>query len=238
MIELRSIHTIKSGKPVFQDFSWKINSGEHWVVTGPNGSGKTSLLEVLGGRHHAQKGSVDYDFITGTTWEEQFEQKRQLIQYIPAHSAQALLPKETDGYYQQRYYSIGDEIKHIRVRDILQGDVHHFLSLDIPPTFDIDPLLDREIKHLSNGQLKKVLILQRLLHHRPKLLLLDYPFEGLDRQSRRDFCDFIDFVVESYSVQVIIADHGYELPKCIKHRLALEELRIVKEEAINNISHV
>lgn len=235
MIELRNIYTIKSGKPIFNNFNWKINSGEHWVITGDNGSGKTALLEVISSRQHPQKGEVHYDFITGTIWEEQFDQKRQLIQYIPTHSAQALLPKETDTYYQQRYYSIGDEIKHLRVRDVLRGDVHHFLSLDIPPSFDLEPLLNREIKHLSNGQLKKVLILQRLLNHRPRLLLLDYPFEGLDRQSRRDFCDFIDFVVAAYSVQVIIADHGHELPKCVRHKLTLEDLCILKEELISNV---
>jgi molybdate transport system ATP-binding protein len=233
MIDLRNITTLKSGRKIFSDFSWKINTGEHWVISGANGSGKTALLEVLDGRQHAQKGSIEYDFITGATWEEQFDQKRQFIQYIPAHSAQALFPKDSDSYYQQRYYSIGDEIKHTKVRDVLKGDVHHFQSLDIPPSFDIDPLLDREIKHLSNGQLKKVLILQRLLHHRPKLLLLDGPFEGLDRQSRRDLCDFIDFVVETYSIQVIIADHGHELPKCIQHRLTLENLCVVREEQIH-----
>jgi molybdate transport system ATP-binding protein len=232
MIELRNVSTVKSGKQGFNNFSWKIDSGDHWVISGANGSGKTSLLELLAGRQHPQKGSVEYDFITGDTWEEQFEQERQLIQYIPAHSAQALLPKETDTYYQQRYYSIGDEIKHAKVRDILQGDIHHFLSLDIPPSFDIEPLLNREIKHLSNGQLKKVLILQRLLHHRPRLLLLDYPFEGLDRQSRRDFCDFIDFIVSTYGVHLIIADHGHELPKCIKHRLTLEDFHVSKEEKV------
>jgi molybdate transport system ATP-binding protein len=233
MIELRNIHTIKSGNRIFNNFSWRIETGDHWIVDGDNGSGKTSLLEVLSGRQHVQKGTIEYDFIRGETWEEQFEQKRQIIQYIPAHSAQALLPKETDTYYQQRYYSIGDEIKHTRVRDILHGDVHHFQSLDVPPSFDIEPLLNREIKHLSNGQLKKVLILQRLLHHRPRLLLLDYPFEGLDRQSRRDLCHFLDFVVEAYSVQIIIADHGHDLPECIKHRLTLEDFRISKEEVIS-----
>ena len=37
------------------------------VITGANGSGKTSLFEVLGGRQHAQKGEIYYDFITGAT---------------------------------------------------------------------------------------------------------------------------------------------------------------------------
>jgi molybdate transport system ATP-binding protein len=234
MIELRNVTTIKSGKKIFEEFSFTIRDDEHWVISGPNGSGKTSLLEVLSGRQHAQHGEIIYDFITGATWEDQFDQKRKLIQYIPTHSAQALLPQETDTYYQQRYYSIGDEIKHVRVRDVLKGDLHHFLSLDIPPSFDLEPLLNREVKHLSNGQLKKVLILQRLLHHRPKLLLLDYPFEGLDRQSRRDLCDFIDFVVATYSVQIIIVDHGHELPRCIQHRLTLRKFCVSKEELITN----
>lgn len=246
MIELKDVHSVRSGKKLFHDFSWKVNTGEHWVINGPNGSGKTALLEILSGRH-VQSGSVGYDFVTGATWEEQFDEKRKFIQYIPAHATHALLPSGADVYYQQRYYSIGDEISIIKVRDILKGDLHHFQSLEIPPTFDVDSLLDREVKRLSNGQLKKVLILQRLLHHFPKLLLLDYPFEGLDRSSRRDLCDFIDFVASTYSVQIIIADNGNELPGCITHQLTLEDFKISDQTtfdrrlsqtfATKNVSH-
>lgn len=241
MIEIKDVHTVRAGKKILQGFNWKINNGEHWVIGGKNGSGKTSLVDLLSGKQAPNSGSVDYDFITGDTWDERFQQRRQFIQYIPAHSAQALVPASDDLYYQQRYYSIGDEINPVRVRDVLKGDIHHFQSLDIPPTFNIDPLLDREVKQLSNGQLKKVLILQRLLRHLPKLLLLDYPFEGLDRASRKDFCDFIDFVVDAYKVQVIMVDHGHELPKCMSHRLILDDLQISKEERIDgkqdNLSH-
>lgn len=223
MIVLTGVHTIRSGQKVLEEFSWRIGDRENWVIIGENGSGKTAVLEVLAGQQFVHKGSVAYDFINGETWEEQFQQRRRLIQYIPAHAAHVLLPANTDLYYQQRYYSIGDEYSTVRVRDILSGDLHHFQSLDIPPSFDIDPLLDREVKRLSNGQLKKVLILQRLLNHLPRLLLLDYPFEGLDRDSRKDLCDFIDFIVEAYSLQIILVDQGHELPKCITNRLMMTD---------------
>jgi molybdate transport system ATP-binding protein len=231
MIHLRDVHSIKAGQKIFEGLTWEINDQEHWLISGANGSGKTSLLEVLSGQV-VQKGSVEYDFIKGQTWEEQYQERRRLIQYIPAHAAHALLPASTDLYYQQRYYSIGDEYSPVRVRNIFSGDILNFHSLKIPATFNIEPLLDREVKQLSNGQLKKVLILQRLLNHLPRLLLLDYPFEGLDRESRKDLCEFIDFIVAAYSIQVIIVDHGHELPKCITHRLTMESLHIEKEEEI------
>jgi len=241
MIEIKDVQTVKAGKRILEGFSWKINDGEHWVIGGANGSGKTSLIELLSGRQAPHSGSIGFDFITGTTWDERFVERKKFIQYIPAHSVQALVPASDDVYYQQRYYAIGDEINPVRVRDVLKGDLHHFQSLDIPPTFDIDPLLDREVKQLSNGQLKKVLILQRLLQHLPKLLLLDYPFEGLDRGSRKDLCDFIDFIVASYGIQVIMVDHGHELPGCMSHRLILDDLKILRQERIDgnaNVLHV
>jgi molybdate transport system ATP-binding protein len=63
---------------------------------------------------------------------------------------------------------------------------------------------------------------------------MDYPFEGLDRASRKELCDFIDLIAATYPIQIIIADHGHELPRCMTHRLTLSALQIVRQERIDH----
>jgi molybdate transport system ATP-binding protein len=52
-----------------------------------------------------------------------------------------------------------------------------------------------EVTRLSNGQLKKPLLLKILLAEIPRFLLLDYPFEGLNHGSRSDLCAFLKLYV-------------------------------------------
>src|SRR5882762_10067710 len=108
MIELHHISINKSGQKLFHDFSWKINQGENILISGANGSGKTILLEVLAGETPVAQGEVNYDLITGTTWEERYQQRKQAIHYIPADAALTQIHQH-DLFYQQRYYSLGDE---------------------------------------------------------------------------------------------------------------------------------
>src|SRR6185436_11228813 len=108
MIGIRNASVVKAGKTLFKNLSWVIQPGEHWVITGPNGSGKTLLLELLAGTTHPAQGEVSYGFIAGNTWQERYDQRRQKIHYIPAHAIQSFL-QNYELFYQQRYYSIGDE---------------------------------------------------------------------------------------------------------------------------------
>ena len=103
MIEVKDVSIVKSGIRLIENFNWKIESGEHWVITGANGAGKTILLETLAGIAHAARGEVIYDFITGDTWDQRFAQRKALIHYIPTHAIQSFL-RSHELYYQQRYY--------------------------------------------------------------------------------------------------------------------------------------
>ena len=229
MIELKNVDAIKSGCKLFNNFSWRIGAGEHWVICGNNGCGKTMLLEIISGAVHIPKGEVHFSFIEGVSWDERYIERRRKIHYIPAHAIQSFLSETQGLYYQQRYYGIGDEMVHM-VRDILGENVSALHSFNIPDSLSIQHLLDLDVTKLSNGQLKKVLLLKVLLAEPPQFLLLDYPFEGLDSESRKDLCDFIDFIATELGTQIIIIDHYHELPSIINRRLTLNEFTIASEE--------
>ncbi len=230
MIELRNVEVVKNGKRLFETFNWTIKPNEHWVIAGVNGSGKTILLELIAGNAHASHGEVVYDFVNGTTWDERFAQRKQNVHYIPAHAIQIFL-QHHELFYQQRYYSIGDERIPL-VRDLFGDDVNKLHELNFPSSFNIDGLLDLEVTRLSNGQLKKVLILKNLVRELPKVLLFDYPFEGLDHASRNDLIVFMDHLAITYGIQLILVDHEHHLPAVINRKLVLDKFRIISEEEV------
>lgn len=230
MVNLEKIDVVKSGKRLFEDFSWTIHAQEHWVISGVAGSGKTSLLEVIAGIHHPSRGEIHYSFVNGKTWDEKYAQRKQFIHYIPAHAGQVFLLSD-EIFYQQRYYSIDDD-RVPAVRDLFGDHIERLHALNFPSSFFIDELLDFPVTRLSNGQLKKVLILQNLVLNLPKMLLLDYPFEGLDHQSREELVQFLDHLALHHHVQLVMVDHHHHLPSVINKRLVLNQFKIKHIEGV------
>lgn len=228
MIDIEKVGIIKYGQALYKNFSWRIEPDENWIVTGPNGSGKTVLLEMLSGMIHIPKGQIHYDFINGVSWDLRYAEKKSLITYIPAHALRLFLDSH-DLFYQQRYHSMGDDRIPL-VKDVLGESLEQMGEHHIPLSLSIEHLLTVQVTRLSNGQLKKLLLVKSFLKGMPKLLLLDYPFEGLDYESREDLCQFIDFIANQYEVQIIVVDHQLHLPKCINRRLTLENFKIIKSE--------
>lgn len=224
MIELRNITFSRGSKKLFQNFNLTINPGEHWAIHGGNGSGKTLLLQLLAGTAHPQSGKVYHSFISGSDWDSVYKQRLEKIHLIPTHWLQAFLGSFDGLFYQQRYYAMDDR-QLPRVRDVLAECEQpcHAFSAD---SFNITHLLDLPITRLSNGQLKKVIILRQLARNIPVLLLLDYPFDGLDAASRCDFIQFIEDISAKFAIQIILVDHGQNVPSIINRRLLLDNFTI------------
>lgn len=231
MIEIINATVVKTGRKLFEDFSFRIAPGENWTIQGENGSGKTALLQLIAGAIHPQSGHVRHSFINGRDWDSLYQQRLEKIHFIPAQWIQAFLGGFGGLFYQQRYYAMDD--RHLpTVRDIFEDDVEKLQALKLSSNFNIDSLLALPITRLSNGQLKKVVILRQMAKNIPNLLILDYPFDGLDAESRTELSTFIDDISQRFGIQIILVDHGEALPKVINRRLVLRQFCIEKIEAV------
>jgi molybdate transport system ATP-binding protein len=119
-----------------------------------------------------------------------------------------------------------------KVRDVFGDDITRLNSVFFSPSFNIGHLLDIELTRLSNGQLKKVLIIKHLLRNIPQVLLLDYPFDGLDLESRKDLSAFISRLADKFKIQIILVDHDNALPSVINKRLLLHDFKIASMEDV------
>src|SRR5699024_12637142 len=58
IINIEDVKWIKGGQEILKDINWTVNNGEHWAVLGLNGSGKTSLLNIVTGYNYPTMGDV------------------------------------------------------------------------------------------------------------------------------------------------------------------------------------
>lgn len=233
MIHLKKITITRSGKTLFEDFSFRLDRGDNIIVAGNNGSGKTTLLELLNGNLHPRAGKIHYDFLDEQSdWDERFRKRNELIHYVPAQVLRDVIGFHPDIYYQQRYYSTGagDDVD---VRSFLGQD--HLKKLDglnLPTTWHIPALLDLPLTTLSNGQIRKLIILRQLLRNVPRIMLFDYPFDGLDAGSRASLIELMDHLHLELGIQLIITSHGHAFPKCMNRRIVLDGFRVACDERI------
>ncbi|MDR2038106.1 MAG: ATP-binding cassette domain-containing protein [Bacteroidales bacterium] len=206
----------KFGYSVFPDTNWKLCPGENWAVIGPNGSGKTTFLEALEGCLLKVHGQIDYHIT---------DANGHLIADPHKSIASVYFNDRTvnygDFYYQQRYHATEtDGI--VKVRDFLHlSSGEHIPELE---NLDMTRLLDMEIIKLSNGQFKKMLIIKALLK-RPKLLLLDNLYTGLDVQARAYVSGMLKQITDM-GTQIIMVTDSDHIPGIITHVMKIEQFSI------------
>lgn len=161
--------------------------GQIWALTGDSASGHSELLRSLVDKESAW-----------VSFRHPFRNRS----------------NTTDLYYQQRYNSYDAEDS-LTVREYLD-DALQATSADadflahIESVLDLAPMLDEELIKLSNGETRKVLIAEAWAR-RPKTILLDHPFTGLDVRSRSILPGILKEVAAT-GARVLIASGPFEIP--------------------------
>jgi ABC-2 type transport system ATP-binding protein len=163
MLEIKNLSKSYDGKNyACKDVSITINDGDIYGFIGPNGAGKSTTIKAICGIHSFE-GEVLFDGKSITN--DMIEFKRN-IAYIPDNPV--LYEHLTGIEYVNFILNIYD------VKEDMRDEIKRLAKM-----FSIEDRLEEPIKGYSHGMKQKISIIAALAH-KPKLLILDEPFVGLD----------------------------------------------------------
>lgn len=208
VIELRGVTTIYEGErlPAIHEIDLRVERGEFLALIGPNGVGKTTLLETINGLLEHKAGEVR---VFGLNIRREGHRLRRRIGYIPQEVSFAELTPflVRDVVLMGRFGRIGlirrpGALDHRAVRRALE-------------LVGIADLAGRPIGKLSGGQQQKAM-LARAMAKEPELLLLDEPFSNLDFVARAEIASTIDRLHEELGLTSLIVLHDLNSlpPRC------------------------
>lgn len=187
MLTLNNLTCSKGGKTLFKDLSFTVGDCCLLVVRGGNGSGKTSLLNIIACLARADSGEILYanEKVTGEHWQEYCE----IINYVGHKNA--IKP----------YLTVRENLEFWASLTNSKEAVDSAISF-----FDLTPYENTPCANLSIGWQKKV-SLAKLLSCRSEIWLLDEPFANLDEDSKLKMASVIQTRCQQGG-SVILTAHG------------------------------
>jgi molybdate transport system ATP-binding protein len=174
-----------------KNVNWQVNEGEHWLLAGGNGAGKSALSAALVGIAQLMSGSRYSAF------------ERLVI--VSSNAQKHLLNKE-----------IANESTTL-ARDFLLADpaIDKVLSKQLIHIFNFEHVLNRHFRALSTGETRKLLLI-KALSSRPQLVVLDEPFDGLDSTSSEQL-HLLLIELAKHTTFVFVLNRLEDAPEFISH---------------------
>lgn len=214
LIDLHNIAVVLDGRKLLGPMSWRVDRGQHWVVLGPNGGGKSTLLRVATLALHPTEGSVH---VLGH--ELGRVDIRRLRSRVGVSSASLV--------DQLRGSLTAEEIVRCGLHAALEPWWHTYTDAD---TERAETLLGqvgltgygpRVFSTLSSGERQRAL-LARTLMAEPDVLMLDEPTAGLDLGGREALVAALDTVAtDNGPATVFVTHHVEDIPTSTTHLLAV-----------------
>lgn len=217
LVDIRDATVWLGGRRALAGVDWQLHPDEHWLVTGANGAGKSTLLRLVHGQlRPAVGGTIRWPGLGGprNVW-----RLRQRVAWVAPELQARYVYKATvaecigSGFAS----SIGlvralSAAERARVAELLRA-------------FELEPLASRALTSLSYGQMRRVLI-ARALAPRPRVLLLDEPWEGLDADTTALVADRLR-AARAAGTQLVTASHLGDFGLGLDHELVLEHGAVI-----------
>ena len=215
VLQVANLRIERGGTVILRDVDWRVERGEHWVILGANGSGKTSLLSALTGYLMPTSGEIS---VLGEIYgESDWRELRKQIGLVSSSIRQMMSDTETaletvaSGKTAMiDFWGRLSRTDKIAARRLLKQ-------------IECEYLADREWRVLSQGERQRVLI-GRALMAKPRVLILDEPCAGLDPAAREHFLQFLQRLgaQKNSPTLVLVTHHVEEIMPVFSHALVLK----------------
>ena len=215
--------TLRAGaRHLLPDTSWTLRAGQNWVILGRNGEGKTTLAGTLTG---------ETPVVAGRRWFDRTRLAPAHVRCVSFEAHQRLVAWD-EGQDEARGFA-RKGMRGLRVAEVLNTDRRS--SAVEPRTLErwmrqtgLLAWREREIRTLSTGEIRQVMIARALLAG-PRLLVIDEPFDGLDPRARRRLADMLSALMAHGLQMVLITHHPEEILAGITHYLLLHGGRLAEQ---------
>lgn len=197
-----------------EPLNFSMGIDEHLAIVGPNGGGKSLLVDILTSRWPLLQNEVRYNF--GPSNNGLVCDNIKCISFRDSYG-----DADSNRYYQQRWNSQDMEITPL-VSELLPECSNSELKDKLFDLFGIRSLLDKHIVLLSSGELRKFQLTKTLLTN-PRVLIMDNPFIGLDEKTRDLLKELLDRLVRITPLQIILLlSKTDDIPTFITHIVPVE----------------
>nr|WP_154982730.1 ABC transporter ATP-binding protein [Paenibacillus xylanexedens] len=188
VVRLQGVSKIISSRSLVSDLTLDISPGQVFGFLGPNGAGKTTTIRMMVGLMSISKGDI---FISGHSVKNEFEEA---IAQVGAIVENPEMYKFLTGYQNLVHFArMSPGVTKERIAETIER-------------VGLTARIHDKVKTYSLGMRQRLGVAQAILH-RPKLLVLDEPTNGLDPQGIRELRDYLRLLTHEEGITVFVSSH-------------------------------
>jgi zinc transport system ATP-binding protein len=174
-------------RTVLKDINFSLKSGDFLAVMGNNGSGKSTLVKCILGINKVPGGTIFLDDVD--------------ISEYRSYKNIGYVPQKFDDFNYEFPITVNEILHATKFSKITEDE-----KLELLDKIGILELQNENINNLSGGQLQRVFIVRALMNN-PKLLILDEPTVGVDRENVKNFYKTVN-ELNAEGITIILITHN------------------------------
>ncbi|MCE4956624.1 ABC transporter ATP-binding protein [Macrococcoides caseolyticum] len=218
VLKLENVNKYKGKAHIIKDLSFSVYAGEVYGFLGPNGAGKTSTIRMIVGLNKPSSGSI---FINGHDIQRQF---KKAIRGVGAIVENPELYGYLSGYDNLVHFAkMNDNVTKERIEEVVA-------------LVGLTDAIHMKVRQYSLGMRQRLGIAVSILH-RPSVLILDEPTNGLDPAGIKEIRHYIRNLAEKEGVAVIVSSHLLSEIEMMCDRICvIKDGKLVTIQDLNDVS--